>query len=368
MKKHVVRTIVLMAGLLLLVLAAACGKKKEETKAVAEEKKEEPEVVEEVEETDPVGMYRSELTNEWIDESLRDQRPIAAMVDNELTALPHYGLSKADVVYEMMNSTMNGRITRLMVLVKDWGSIEQLGNIRSARTTNVVLSSEWNAILCHDGGPFYINSYLSQPCTDHISGGFSRISNGKSREYTEYITTGEVAFFLEQKKISTTYNEYYEGTHFNFVTEKEQITPNSADAQTACEIILPFPHNSSTLTYGRGDGLYFYSEYGQAHVDPGNGNTQLSFKNVILQKCDYELLDENGYLTYDCIGSGEGYFITNGKAVPITWSKEAFASPTRFRLTSGEEITLNTGKTYIALVPSDQWDELMLNGATQQEQ
>ena len=32
------------------------------------------------------GMYRSELTNEWIDESLQNQRPVAIMVDNEKTA------------------------------------------------------------------------------------------------------------------------------------------------------------------------------------------------------------------------------------------------------------------------------------------
>ena len=64
----------------------------------------------------PAGMYPSELTGEPIDESLKDQRPIAVMVDNEQTALPHFGTADADVVYEMMNSTMNGRITRLMCL------------------------------------------------------------------------------------------------------------------------------------------------------------------------------------------------------------------------------------------------------------
>ena len=36
------------------------------------------------EEVPPEGMYRSEITNEWIDESLKDQRPIAVMVDNEV--------------------------------------------------------------------------------------------------------------------------------------------------------------------------------------------------------------------------------------------------------------------------------------------
>ena len=98
------------------------------------------------------GMYRSELTNEWIDEELRNQRPVAVMVDNESVALPHYGLTEADIVYEMMNSTQNARITRFMAIVKDWGKIERFGSIRSTRSTNVYLVGEWNAVLCHDGG------------------------------------------------------------------------------------------------------------------------------------------------------------------------------------------------------------------------
>ncbi|MBR4965606.1 MAG: DUF3048 domain-containing protein, partial [Lachnospiraceae bacterium] len=68
----------------------------------------------------PENMYRSELTNEWIDKSLKDQRPVAIMVDNEKTALDHYGLTQADIVYEIMNSTANGEVTRFMALVKDW--------------------------------------------------------------------------------------------------------------------------------------------------------------------------------------------------------------------------------------------------------
>ena len=119
---------------------------------------EEPEEEEEAYEETKEGYVRSELTNEWIDEKLENQRPIAVMVDNELTALDHYGVNQADVVYELMNSTANGRITRLMCLVKDYEKIEQFGSIRSTRTTNVMLSGEWNAILVHDGGPFYIDN------------------------------------------------------------------------------------------------------------------------------------------------------------------------------------------------------------------
>ena len=38
---------------------------------------------------------------------------------------------------------------------------------------------------------------------------------------------------------------------------------------------LPFPHNGSYLEYNADDQLYYYSEYGKAHVDPGNDNAQL---------------------------------------------------------------------------------------------
>ena len=150
----------ILLALVIGICAAGCGKKKEEVPAVAEEEfstedeivEEEPEVEEEEEEeVAPDGMYRSELTNEWISEDLQDQRPIAVMVDNELTALPHYGLTQADIVYEMMNSTLNDQITRFMVLVKDYDSIKQLGSVRSVRPTNLLIAPEWNAIVCHDG-------------------------------------------------------------------------------------------------------------------------------------------------------------------------------------------------------------------------
>ena len=197
------RISMLLLSLMFAIMMTACGKEEEtvvETPVVEAPVVEETPAVEEtvVEEVEPEGMYRSELTNEWIPEELKDQRPVAVMVDNDKRALPHYGISEADVVYEMMNSTHNGRITRLMVLVKDWESIERLGSIRSLRPTNIMLASEWNAIVCHDGGPYHNDAYLAKGYTDNLSGGFARITNGKPREFTEYITTGEIASRIDR--------------------------------------------------------------------------------------------------------------------------------------------------------------------------
>lgn len=353
----------LLLSLMLALLLAACGETEAETTEQpteenvveeAEAEEEEEVVVEEIEV--PEGMYRSELTNEIISEEIKNQRPIAAMVDNEKTALPHYGINQADVVYEMMNSTLNGRITRLMVLVKDWGNIEQLGSIRSVRPTNILLAAEWNAVLCHDGGPFYIDAYFEKGYMDHFSGGFSRIDNGKAREFTEYIVAGDLESRFANSNVSTEYNEYAnEEPHFNFASEANPVDlTDMPNTQDCTKVVLPFEHNGSYLEYNEETQTYDYYEYGSAHVDAGDNNAQTSFKNVIIQDVTFHQYDENGYMIFNCIGEGRwGYYITNGKAMQITWSKLSDTDITRYYDFDGNEITINTGKTYIALCPDD---------------
>ncbi len=358
------RNALLLAAFALSVSLAACGSKETEVASTELAEAETETAVTETEEEEvlPEGMYRSELTNELISEDLKDQRPIAVMVDNESIALPHYGLSKADIVYEMMNSTQNGKITRLMALFKDYESIDQIGSIRSVRPTNVIISSEWNAILCHDGGPFYIDEYLADPSTDNFSGTFSRVDNGKSREYTEYILSGDMEKNFANSSVSKTYNEYYPGAHYQFANESNPVDlTDSANVIDATLVDLPFPHNGSYLEYDEDEQVYNYFEYGKAHVDPGNDNAQLCFKNLLIQSCGYQQYDEHGYCIFDCIGTGYGYYVTNGKAIYVRWEKKDMNSPTRYYDNeSGEEITLNTGKTYIGFVPVDDWEDLVI--------
>ena len=319
----------------------------------------EEEIVEETRE----GMYRSELTNEWIDEALQNQRPIAVMVDNEKTALLHYGLTQADIVYEMMNSTANGEITRFMAVVKDWDKITQFGSIRSVRPTNFMIAPEYNAVVVHDGGPFYIDPYLKNPWVDHLSGGFARIQNGKPREFTEYVTTGEIAKRMESAGYSTEYNEYYPGPHWQFASEAKPVDLSEASDSIDCTLVdLPFEHNGSQLDYDAESNTYLYSEYNMKHTDPANDNKQLAFTNVLLQNATHTKYDSNGYMQFNILEQSgrSGYYITGGKAIPVTWSKGHDMDPTRFYDMEGNLITLNTGKTYIGLISDTRWSELVL--------
>ena len=166
---------------------------------------------------------------------------------------------------------------------------------------------------------------------------------------------------LEKSNFSITYNKYYQGGHFKFSDETLDLADRS-DSINATEVKLPFPHNSSTLKYNEETGTYDYYEYGEAHKDADTG-AQLTFTNVLLQDCTFSQLDEHGYLIYNCIDSGRnGYYLTGGKAVPVKWIKSGESDMTVFLdKTTGEQIEMNTGKTYIALVPSDGWSSMEIN-------
>jgi hypothetical protein len=301
----------------------------------------------------------SELTGLDISDAIASQRPVAIMVDNEKKALSHYGTAEADIVYEMMNSTANSRVTRLMCIYKDWTNLQQTGSIRSTRTTNVMLADEYNAVLIHDGGPFYIKTYLAQPYAAHISGGFTRVKNGKPTEFTEYVFGQEMVKRFAKAGIPTTYTGTLERpSHFVFSGAEVELAAGAVANNVDMSNI--FLHNQSKLAFNPATRTYDYYEYGSLHTDAEDAQA-LTFKNVILQNVSFNQLDKNGYLTYNVIGSGNGYYLTNGKAVPITWKKASETGMTRFFDAAGNEIAINKGKTYIGLLPSDTWGNLVIN-------
>ena len=316
---------------------------------------------------DAVSVYPSELTNEFINTGIQNQRPIAVLVDNEAISLPHYETAKADIVYELMNSTANQRVSRLMVLVKDWASITRLGNIRSVRPSNIPLAAEWNAVLVHDGGPFYVDAYFAKPyAAQHFSGGFTRVDNGKPVEFTEYVTASDLESRFASTLFPKTYNEFRNEdlSHFNFAGPEGPVVLSSrypGVAIAANQVTLPFYHNGSTLRYNAGTGTYDYYEYGEIHQDAESGAV-LTFKNVLIQFCSFTQLDENGYMEYNVVDSGKhGYYLTGGEAIPVTWTKSSETDITRFYDEQGTEITINTGKTYIGLIPDDTWNEVAIS-------
>lgn len=82
-------------------------------------------------------------------------------------------------------------------------------------------------------------------------------------------------------------------------------------------------------------------------------NQQLTCDNIILQYSPWSYYDENGYLNVDTISGGSGKFITRGQAIDIRWEKESPWGVTHYFDMNGQEIRLNTGKTWVEIIQED---------------
>ncbi|HKM05073.1 MAG TPA: DUF3048 domain-containing protein [Lachnospiraceae bacterium] len=311
-------------------------------------------VEEEIFEETKEGYVRSQLTNEWIDESLADVRPISVMMPNDTSALPQYNISTASIVYQCQ---VEGKITRLMSLFDDWQGMERLGNVRSARAYFVYWAFEWDAIFCHYGNPFYADTILNSVIINNINGmtaskGVFYRSSDRSAPQNAYLTTEGILQACTQYNYSTTHTQYFKEDHFTFTSENYPIDLSTLPSAQTCnklDMAKAYPIDKAYFEYNAEEGLYNRFQYGKAHID-GMNDQQLTFKNIIIQNTDYETLDPNDYLAFVFLGGGTGYYITNGQAISITWSKKDDYSPTKYFDKSGNEITLNTGKTMICIV------------------
>ena len=102
----------------------------------------------------------------------------------------------------------------------------------------------------------------------------------------------------------------------------------------------------TTFTYDAATGNYLRFASGEPSLDPETGE-QFNTKNIIVQKITHRMMDDNYCWNLHTVGSGEGYYITNGYAVPIQWSKADRYSKTVYTYADGTEINVSDGRTYI---------------------
>ena len=93
-------------------------------------------------------------------------------------------------------------------------------------------------------------------------------------------------------------------------------------------------------------------QYGAKHIDTMD-NKQLSYDNLIIMYSEKDSYYGTQYLQFDLWSDGDGYYITKGKAIPIRWIKDTEWGPMRFEDKDGNQITMNQGKTFISVVPTE---------------
>lgn len=319
--------------LILTMLLGASGCKKDNVQ-VPEEPKQSLETPTEPEASD---FYKAMQT---------DFRPIAVMIDNDdYHARPQLGLESAYLVYEMV---VEGAATRFMALFKN-ADMEKIGPIRSSRHYFLDYVQENDARYIHAG-------WSDKAAAEIKSNGINNI-NG----LTDNI-------FWRDKTYDNTWHNLYTG-----LDKAEELMSKRGYRETSDVKLFEYHKNSVTPEGETGEYLEidyapFYDVEFKYNADTKlyeryvNGNPHksqtgeiLTAKNIIVYELTNVPLNDGIYAPrqdINTVGNGEGYFLTEGKAVKINWKKTSRSAQTSYIDQNGEKIILNPGQTYIQIAPA----------------
>lgn len=279
---------------------------------------------------------------------LSDARPIAVMIDNDdESARPPAGVEDAYMVYEI---TVEGAATRMMALFKNY-SVEKVGPVRSARHYFLDYALENDAIYAHAGQSPQAGRDINALKMADINGldgldgqYFHRDYSQTSGWHTLFTGTNRLAEFAQTQG----YRNTTDVALYPYNLTDEDISGDSAES-----FLLPYaPFYQLSFKYNAKDKVYERYINGKAHK--AQSGVTLSAKNVIVLYMDnYNLNDGTnaGRQELDNLGSGKGFYMTNGKYKEITWSKASRRAKTILKDKSGTEITLNPGVTYVQIIP-----------------
>ena len=307
------------------------------------------EVVEELPEEPEVEIPVPKL--QIIDED-SNSRPYAVMINNHDQARRnHAGLQDAYVVYEMI---VEGGLTRMMALYKDQETA-RIGSVRSSRHNFLDYALEHDAIYVHFGWSPKAESDIPALGVNNINGlydsGFYRDTTlGVAYEHTAFTDMKSIRETAQAKGYRMTSTQplllEYSIDEIGLESREEAIVANNISLRYSYWI-------TSSYLYNAEEKVYYRSVNGEIHKDAVTGE-QYHFKNIIVASVNNYTMDSKGRQNLDTVGAGTGYYITDGYAVPITWSKASREAQTVYSYLDGTEIIVNDGNTFIQIFPTYQ--------------
>ena len=290
-------------------------------------------------------------------------RPIAVMINNNHVAWPHAGLQDAYITYEIL---AEGGITRLMAIFKDKDT-SKIGSVRSARPYYLDYALENDAIYVHYGWSDQAKEDISSLGVDNINGlTVSSVfwrdkSLNKATEHTVFTSMEKIKEYAKEKGYDRDTNK---DLLLNYSVDEIDLSKRE-DAVKADTVFMKYSYyTNSSYEYDSENKVYKRFMSGTAHVDAVTGD-QYTYKNIIITPIETHAYDSYGRLKLDDVGSGDGYYITDGYAIPITWSKASRSSQTVYKNMDGEEIKVNDGNTFIQITPPS--ESIDIKGNTEED-
>ncbi len=312
----------------------------------------EPEEPSEPEEPEEPKFYNP-LTGMETSEDISGNRPYAVMINNIRTATPTVGLRNADIIYEC---PVEGT-TRLLAVFQDISKSETVGSVRSARPYYIDLALSHDAIYIHAGGstvPGGAYEKMKETGITRIDGvngsgeTFFRDSwrlNNMGYEHSLMLKTSTLPGYAESHKFRTAHKDGYVCA---LAFSDEELSEGDSAEKLTINYASLASSKKTGFSYDADSGLYTVSEYGSVMKD---GETPIKVKNVLVLKTTVKAVDDYGRLSVAMTGQGDGYYVCNGKYVPITWSRSDTYAQFTYKNADGTPLELARGVSWVCVIP-----------------
>jgi hypothetical protein len=262
---------------------------------------------------------------------------LTVKIENTPEALPQWGISQADVVYEEI---VNGGITRLAAIFNSQAPTK-VGPVRSVRPTDTQVVWPIGGIFAFSGGaPYAIDSIETAPVKliDEDAAGAAMFRDPDLEAPHNLFASAPALFAF--KGTPTPPPELFS---YRAATAKPVGAP-------VTKFVVPFPSiYPVTWTWDSATTSWDRTIFDQSDVT-GTGQRE-SPKNVIVMYVNYVngIGTENSYA--DLQGSGTAMVFSGGKEIVGTWSRgSSKADIIQYLTSSGATIRLTPGQTWVELL------------------
>ncbi|MGH2491396.1 MAG: DUF3048 domain-containing protein, partial [Candidatus Limnocylindria bacterium] len=298
------------------------------------------------------------------------RRPLAVKIDNAPNARPHYGISQADMVMELL---VEGFITRLAAYFHSQDP-ETIGAVRSVRFSDRYTTPMVRGSLVFSGASQLMERLVRE---DIERGAYVGVSPqlGQGSSFYRTNVDGRVIphnLFTSSQAMREASNSVGGGLPVDVPRWNFLASPFHADTVggfigsiSATALLIPYrldarvryEYDAGSRTYSRLQSASSALNY-QREIDGMNGQA-IAARNIVIINTDIwatDVRDDAGgaaSLDMRLTGVGKASIFRDGRRQDGTWSRAALTDPFLFTNFYGQKIYLSPGQTWMHILPND---------------
>ena len=290
------------------------------------------------------------------------KRPLYVKIDNNPTARPHFGITKADQVYEWL---VEGLTTRLAAVYQSRDP-DVLGSVRSVRMTDLpIVPSLGGALVYSGGGP---EELMATHYDEAVAHRYIDLKPGYGWGYRVPFRPAPYNYFTTNRLLQGAMAAAPDADQPAIVPAWDFLPPTVTDP-LAGGFKDSVPASSITVPYRALFGVsYRYDEASRTYARFNNGVREIDGENgevvaaknivIILTAVHFTTafgLDPAGNPKLDMAltGSGPAIVFRDGRRQEGTWTRPDIFDVFTITNAAGEAVRLGPGQTWIHVVPND---------------